>query len=64
MPVAGGGKTKNKGRKNKKRTVKAASTYGEAYRKYVKMYGGQGKDEKPEEKPKEEEPKPNEEEPK
>ena len=40
MPVAGG-RTKHKGTKNKKRTVKAASTYGEAYRKYVKMYGGE-----------------------
>jgi hypothetical protein len=47
MPVAGG-RTKHKGKTNKKRTVKAASTYGEAYRKYVKMYGGQGKDENPE----------------
>ena len=40
--VAGGkGKTKHRASSNKKRTVKAASTYGEAYRKYVKMYGGQ-----------------------
>jgi hypothetical protein len=39
-----GGKTKNRNRRNKKRTVKAASTYGEAYKKYVRMYGGQGKE--------------------
>ncbi len=41
MPEQNGGKTKNRGRKNNKRTVKAASTYGDAYRKYMKMYGGQ-----------------------
>jgi hypothetical protein len=37
---SGKGKTKHRISSNKKRTVKAASTYGEAYRKYVKMYGG------------------------
>lgn len=39
-----GGKTQNRNRRNRKRTVKAASTYGEAYQKYVRMYGGQAKD--------------------
>lgn len=42
--TGGKGKTKHRSSSNKKRTVKAASTYGEAYRKYVKMYGGQTKD--------------------
>jgi hypothetical protein len=44
---SGKGKTKHRISSNKKRTVKAASTYGEAYRKYVKMYGGKAEPSEP-----------------
>ena len=35
-----GGGTKHRVKRNRRRTVKAAATYGAAYRKYNRMYGG------------------------
>ena len=38
LPAVGG--TKHRVKRNRRRTVKAAATYGAAYRKYNRMYGG------------------------
>lgn len=38
--AAAGGGTKHRVKRNRRRTVKAAATYGAAYRKYNRMYGG------------------------
>jgi hypothetical protein len=42
LPLSGtsGGGTKHRVKRNRRRTVKAAATYGAAYRKYNRMYGG------------------------
>lgn len=38
--TSSGGGTKHRVKRNRRRTVKAAATYGAAYRKYNRMYGG------------------------
>ena len=40
--TSSGGGTKHRVKRNRRRTVKAAATYGAAYRKYNRMYGGAG----------------------